>query len=286
MGINSYVLTIEKKGQRLPLSWENGYIVHTIKGINSHVVDISTAQGYQQIGNTVTGTSVKGKTMTVTGRIRKGNVFAKKRLISMLSPMSTVRLWYDDKYWIDCVVKYSPEIPLQELSVFSFQLFAPRPFWHGETSNIMEVGKMIPMFSFPVNYSTPHVFGVSDNSTEINAINVGDVETDFSLEIRSQSGVLVNPRIINVETGAHISFTGELGIGAVLRVHRVEGILYAELEDDGQISNAMDMIDDDSDLFVLNPGDNILRLFADSGANTASVFVEWYDSYIGVVYGM
>ena len=42
-------------GNEIVLDFDHGYIINTVEGATGRTVDVQTAQGFEQIGETVTG---------------------------------------------------------------------------------------------------------------------------------------------------------------------------------------------------------------------------------------
>ena len=102
----------------------------------------------------------------------------------------------------------------------------------------------------------------------------------FSLKIVAGSGGLSNFGLQNVHTLKSINFTGMLNANEWLDVYRDAGQLYVRKNG---AADAFDMLDDDSTLFELDAGDNVLLFTADSGASGATVFVTFNAAFSGVL---
>ena len=267
-------------GAEIILTRDYGYLVNTVDGATGHAVTVTTAQGYGQIGDSVQGMATAGQLVTISGRIPSRNTSAKRALLRAFLPLSSGRLVWEDKYYLDVVVHNSPTVSQEKHSTFMLALYAPYPYWRKLTESYYELGGLTGEFSFPINYATPHRFGTSTTETQFNAINNGDSAAQFALTILAGDSDLVNFAITNVNTLKSLKFTGTLAAGERLEMYRVSGQLYLRLEDE---TDAFDLLDDTSDLFELDAGDNVLLFTADSGASTAKVSVTFNEAYVGVL---
>lgn len=269
-------------GKALSFSLAQGFIIKSITGDTGYGVDISASQGYQQVGELVDATSIGGQSLTMNGFVLDKKTASKEALLSVFAPLTRGRLFWEDKYYIDVYVSSSPEISQEKHSKFSLKLFAPFPFWRSVAENFSAFGLITPMFSFPVNYSEPHIFGERSRESLANCFNGGNVPIEFSLEISSR-GAVVNPRISNLTTEQETSFTGTINSGEKLVMRRVNGELEVVISEGGAERNAFDMLDVESDFFSLAVGDNVVAMNADSGDESAFTTIKFSIAKAGVL---
>mgnify|MGYP002411558008 CR=1 FL=1 len=102
--------------------------------------------------------------------------------------------------------------------------------------------------------------------------NNGDVET------------AVNPKVINNNTGEFIQVNREVGADEKLIITTEFGNKRVTLKNTvtGEETNAFGWIDLDSTFFNLDVGDNLMSYSADSGQETAKVWIKWRNRYSGV----
>ena len=126
------------------------------------------------------------------------------------------------------------------------------------------MGGFIPRFQFPVCYDS-HQYSEWRQSYFLNVRNPGALPVPFTAKLRS-SGIVVNPAIRNSVTGEHIGFDTTLNKGDVLEIYRTTtDRLAVKLISGGVETNAFALLDEDSDLMELHPGDNVLTADAASG---------------------
>ncbi len=271
---------IPENGAEIILTRDYGYLVNTVDGATGHAVTVTTAQGYGQIGDTVQGMSTAGQLLTITGRVPKRNTSAKRALLRAFLPLSSGRLIWEDKYYIDVVVRDSPSVSQEKHSSFTLALYAPYPYWRRLAESYYELGGLTGEFRFPINYATPHRFGTSTTETQFNAVNNGDSAAQFAMTILAGDSDLTNFAVTNVNTLRSLRFAGTLPAGDRLEMYRTSGQLYLRINGE---TDAFDLLDDTSDLFELDAGDNVLLFTADSGTETAKVAVTFNEAYVGVL---
>lgn len=243
-----------------------GNNVFDIDGLSGLPVSLGTVQGFGQIGESVESQSVKGKTLTVKGALYGNIALGKQKLKKALSAFSKGKLYFEEKYVLSVYVKNAPEFsPLKNNGSFTLQLYAPFPFFKDVKEKVFYIGSIVPAFSFPVNYATPHIFGVKSPARYINIVNEGDVKSSFRAIFTS--GVeSTNITLTNLKTLQWLKFTGSIYSGEKLELYRDDdGVFRAELTSGGNVEDVLYRVDEDSTLFDLEVGDNLIMANDDEG---------------------
>ena len=229
-------------------------------------VNVGTSQGFSQIGETMQSRKVSGRPITVKGAVYGNVQERKKSMRNVISPFSCGRLVFENKYYIRVCVKSAPSFSsVKNDGRFTMQFFAPYPFFKSIEEKNVEIGSIRPLFSFPVNYSIPHKFGEKGSARYKNVYNDSDVSAPFSLHL-SSSGTSTNPVIANLQTFKTLKLNGTLNAGDFVDIYRNEdNVLQAIMTYDGVQSDVIHWIDESSDLFELEIGDNLISATDDEG---------------------
>ena len=239
---------------------------------NGISVDVGTSQGFSQVGETVESMTVGGRTITVHGTVY-GNVQSRNKMMrEVFAPFVWGRLIFDGNYYIRVCVKDTPTFsPVRDDGRFTMLLYAPFPFFYSVDDAHYKIGGTLPMFSFPVNYATPHKFGERGTEKYTNVYNNGDIAVPFAVYMET-FGTSVNPSIVNLDTQEYLKLNGTLNVGDVANIYRdSNNILRAELSTGGKVVDILSWVDDGSSLFQLNPGDNIIAYDDDGGGSSLTV---------------
>lgn len=239
---------------------------------NGMDVALGLSQGFSQVGQTVQTQSVGGRNIDVTGELY-GEIEERKRALSAAcAPMTAGRLVFWDKYFIRVVVKAAPSFSAKKgVGIFKMQFFAPFPYFSAVAEKAYSIGSVTKEFRFPINYSRPHRFGTRSTAKATDVRNDGDVPVAFRLDIQA-NGNCSNVRVTNLKTLAFLKITGELELGDRVAVYRdADNAVRAELTRDGITSDIIARVDDDSTLFDLAAGENLLAATDDNGGNNLSV---------------
>ena len=227
-------------------------------------VDLETSQGYQQVGATVESRSISGVTRTITGSILRNADCCKRQLRDIFAPSVTGRLTVAGKYYCDAEVQRCPAISAAlRWPTFSFQLYCPNPYWHSVTETLAATIKVTPVFRLPACY-TSHQYGIREQASYIRILNDGLDTQNWKLSLTAR-GDVVNPGVINPETGESLRFVTTLQDGDELQVYRENGQLRVEQVIDGKNYDVFAVLDESSDLWTVYHGAQAWQRTADSG---------------------
>lgn len=229
-------------------------------------ITLGTSQGFAQIGETVETQSAGGRVIDVTGKFYGNIVERKNALRNVCTPFATGRLVFQKTHYIRVYVKSPPSFSaVKNNGLFKMQFYAPFPYFSAFGENHTLIGGIVPGFRFPVNYSKPHRFGTRTSERYTNIINSGDIRVPFRLIFRSE-GVSTNPMVTNMTTFAFLKLNGTLNAGEYVTIYRDNNnVLRAELTQGSTVTDVIDWVDDDSSLFELESGDNLISASDDQG---------------------
>lgn len=277
---------ISDTGVKFLLGADNG-IVFDADALSGLSVELGTAQGFSQVGQTIESRSVSGASLQITGIIFRNVQNTKAAMRKAFAPFRKGKLIFDSSYYLLIEVKASPKFsPVKNSGAFSLELFAPFPFWRSVQTSAYGIGVIEPLFSFPVTYSSTdtHQFGSRSSGKFTNIINNGDVPTAFDLSIRT-TAASTNTTITNVLTGEFLRITGTLNVGEVVSIFRdSSGQLTAVMTaSDGTVTDIISRIDDDSNFYELAVGDNLVLASDDEESGGLIVDIS-FDPAVGGVY--
>ncbi|MCI7018328.1 MAG: phage tail family protein [Clostridiales bacterium] len=247
-------------------------------------ITLGKSQGFAQIGETVETQSVSGRHIDVTGELYGNIVERKNALRNTCAPLASGRLVFNGTHYIRVYVKAAPSFSVvKNNGLFKMQFYAPFPFFYEFTESYFRIGGMVKNFRFPVNYAKPHRFGTRQSARYVNIINPGDVRVPFRMVIRSE-GVSSNATITNLTTFAYLKINGSLNTGEYITIYRDENnVLRAELTSGDTVTDVITWLDDDSSLFELESGDNLISANDDQGGAALVVSIA-FNPAVGVLY--
>ena len=193
-------------------------------------------------------------------------------------------LYFGDKWFCRFVVSKTPyTVQLHGFVRLEMMLFCPKPFWYSLTAASYTLGGYTAAFRFPVNYAQPHRFGIRQPNTFVNCRNTGALPVPFTATLRTDASV-VNPCILNVITGERIRILTTLTQEQTIEIYRTTTDQLAVKRTEHQVEeNIFALLDEDSDLVELAPGDNPLKTEADSNVDNLQATVTFYPMYSGIL---
>ena len=267
-------------GKTLSLGYNYG-IIFDITPLSGIDVEISTAQSFQQIGESVESTSVSGLTREIFGVIISNEKKNHDDLLTALSAFSSGKLKIGDRY-CEFTTKKTPYIKRGKSGRLTFNavIFCQYPFWYDENLKEYVFGGVTPMFKFPIVYDT-HTFGVRKPIETTNCFNDGNVSQAMSIEFTTNASV-TKFGISNIKNGKFLQIDETISGNDKVIVYQNSGKIYIDLIRDDIRSNIIRKLVEKSTLFELEVGDNLIRPFAESGAENLNVYVRFNSAYTGV----
>lgn len=270
---------VNANGGTLIFEYANGYLINKPSGIDTVAVNLSQAQGINQVGSTVESKTVQPRPVTISGIIVGADQAARKSdLVSVVRPDLAGKLYADD-YCLNVHVTESPVIEAKDkFAHFQFSVTAPYPYWHKENASAMTLSGVQGLFKFPWNVSRAYKFGELIKTKFMNVRNNGQVPVPFTATFYAQNDV-VNPKISDVSTGAELLVNKSMIPGERVVVEITHDRTYVTSSVDGDIRGALDL---DSTLFRLGVGDNILKPDAGAGLDQLEVEIKFAAEIVGV----
>lgn len=256
---------------------KNGGNVFDMDLGNGVPVNLGTSQGFSQVGETVETMAVNGRPIAVTGVLFRDIDNQKKVMRKVFAPFVAGKLTFEDGHYTRVFVQDPPSFSsVKNDGRFTMQLFAPFPYFYGQNEERAQIGGIVPMFKFPINYAEPHTFGKMSEGRFSTIYNDSDVKVPYGFQI-VVNGTSTNPTVTNLLTFEFLKINGTFKSGDVINVYRDDNnVLVATVTDgDGNVSDIISMIDDESTLYELAVGDNLISVNDDEGGVGMSASVSF-----------
>lgn len=277
MVYNARIETDAGKIVRFGYEYGNVFDITPLSGVD---VTLGTSQGYQQIGETVENQSVNGISRTIRGTFTGSDPeSAARAMLRALPVFTTGRLVFDDQYFCRIHIKKTPYVFRSRYGKYTFDMmvYCETPYWMNIKGNQYVMGGYTAAFSFPVLYNS-HVFGIRNESAYTNCVNSGAMDVPFTARFTTSTET-TNFGIVNINTLEHLTLNMTLTQGDTVTVSRENGRLYVQRGDEDIFAT----LDESSDLFMMHPGDNVLRMTAESGLSGLQTSISYNAAEIGVI---
>ena len=264
MLFKDHLKIVTDAGAVLHLGWDydTPYFIDPLNGID---VDLKTAQGVNQVGDTVEGQSVSGVSRTLDVVFWGAYALDNARAFSKKMPyFTTGTLYFGDRYFTRFVLQKTPYFSSYTPQPrWSLMLYSEKPFWYDLNAVSSVLGGYEKAFCFPVCYDS-HTYGIRQDGEVSVLRNPGSLPVPFTATLTCSMQV-VHPRVVDLRTGDSIGFDLTLEDGDRLEIYRSTTDRLA------------------CTLTELQPGDNVLSMQADSGAAYLQASVSFYPMEAGIL---
>ena len=249
-----------------------------------------------QIGVSITSTSLKERSITVTGWIiadTEEEMDERKQFLNRyFDPRYEIDVMYKNyflRFVPDNTVKYGTSEKENNDTIVQFQIkgTCADPLFSEINGSKETIAATIATFHFPLIISTNLyergiVFGYRQPSLTAKVTNKGAVEVGMKIVFKA-IGELTNPRLIDVDTREFVAIEKNMVAGEeiVINTNVGEKSIQGKIGNE-DYSNYFMYKDLDSTWLQLRLGDNLFRYDADSGLDNLEVYLYFYNKYLEV----
>ena len=273
------------RGERLNLTNCYGYTVTQIDGLTPPTASINTTKVALGDGAIYNSSVVNERNIVITLYITSDIEKNRHRLYKIFKPKQFCKIYFANQRRDVFIEGY---VETFEASIFDvtqkvqISILCPSAYFsnveQAEYSFSWETGG----FEFPISIEeTGMEFGTIENTSMINVVNNGDVDTGMTI-VLSARGNVVNPVLINVVTGERMSINYALEDGDVITITTHRGKKRVYMTHDGITSNIINRLTTTSSWFTALVGDNIFAYEAGTGGNNLDVKFILSELYEGV----
>jgi len=243
----------------------NPYLITSLKGLDLAKINNQTQKGPYQDGATPIDQLFEVREVVLEGAINAPqNLVAidgyKRAMLSALNPKAGPGILY-----------YTNNIRTYRLK----NVVADGPIYSNKEATS-------PFQTFQITFycNDPYLYDSSDTNTALGSstaiTNSGDVNMPYVLVI---AGPCTNPVITNSTSGKSISYSGSLTSSQYLTISTAYGNIYATLNTNGTVTNAMASFTSTTTFFSLGLGISNINKSASSGTPIATM--TYSPRYIG-----
>ena len=249
-----------------------------------------------QIGVSITSTSLKERSITVTGWIianTEEEMDERKQFLNRyFDPRYEIDVMYKSyflRFVPDNTVKYGTSEKENNDTIVQFQIkgTCADPLFSEINGSKETIAATIATFHFPLIMSTNLyerglVFGYRQPSLTAKVTNKGAVEVGMKIVFKA-IGELTNPKLIDVDTREFVAIEKSMVAGEeiVINTNVGEKSIKGKIGNE-DYSNYFMYKDLDSTWLQLRLGDNLFRYDADSGLDNLEVYLYFYNKYLEV----
>ena len=161
-------------------------------------------------------------------------------------------------------------------------ILCPEPYFKEINAIVEEFSNIIKMLHFELaidQYGVP--FGEIIDGVEAEVLNVGEFDSGFEFDIKAL-GQVINPKIIDIETGEYIRINYTMRSGERLLIGTVNKSKYIKSIYNHIETNLISRLDLTSSWLAAKIGANRYTYEADEGADNIEATVAFQNKFIGI----
>lgn len=262
-----FTVTFENhKGEQIQLYPSVKYTITEITGLNPPSANINTSANANFDGSFFKSSRLNERNIVISLAIEGNAEDNRNELYKYIINKKKCRIIYTNglhNVYIEGYVETFEISMFNEKETAQISVVCPNPYFKKTESSYVEFVSAIPLFEFPFSIAAAGIeFSRLSLGEEKVLYNAGNAETGMIIEF-SAIGQTSNPTLYNVETGKMMKVYLEMDTGDILRINTIKGEKSITKVIDGVETNAINLMDKDSDWLQLESGDNILLYTAD-----------------------
>jgi len=274
-------------GATVTLRQAKPLFITKLDGVGHVRQSISTFHAPGQDGAFYISSTLDMRNITVEGTLLADSIDSayayRHQLLRIFTPKLHGTLIYRNRQ-ISCIVEeaaFSAGSAARAPNFF-ISLLCPSPFFEPLEAVRKELASWEKHFLFPLEITEPGIeFGIRQPSQIITIENEGDVLCGCVIVFKAL-GAVVNPELMNVDTGEYIRINTEMAAGQEIYVYtHFAGKRVTSVTGTTE-TNAFSLIDVGSTFLQLSVGKNVLRYDAQEYMDLLEVVINYRPQYLGV----
>jgi len=273
------VFRYENSIGELVFKYESPLWLMEVDGVSSVDIDIAESRSQQQVGSSVSGQSVRPRSLPIDGAVFDPIATNRARVLDIIAPevYSTFTIEQDGESWfLDVKPEKTPDFtPGVGVQYFQTRLHAEYPYYRTTQLLATQVAGLIALFKFPFYTGGTWMISKYSDSYFETIENHGNVPMNFRVTFAARSAI-ENPELYHVDSGKLIRINKAMVAGEkviVSTIYGKKGVVC--ISPAGVITNGFRYLSVDSDLSMsLLPGSNLLRTDAASNREGMAVRIE------------
>ncbi len=257
-----------KYGQIIELTHSTLYTIDSIEGLDPADATNNFTKNAGADGSTFNSSYIDNKQIIINLAIEGPAEVNRINLYRFFKNKYPVRLFYKNgirDVYIDGFCKSIHIGFFDKKQIAQIVIECPDPFFIGSKEEVTEFSRIQSLFEFPFSISNPIPFSEIIANTESTVVNRGDIESGCIIKLIA-TGTVVNPEILNTETNQFFKIEQTMNTGDEIHINTKRDQKAVELISDGTTESIISSMDRQSTWFVLEPGDNLFVVTAESGS--------------------
>ena len=282
-----YTFTVENQyGQSLELTHNDAYAVKSILGLDPPDGIINTVRNAGQDGSVFNSAYMDERVITITLAINYPAEINRINLYKYFKIKYPVKIRYKNGSRNVWIIGYTQSVQIaffDKKETAQITVRCPDPYFNDANTTMQEMSNVLALFEFPfdIEETDPVEMSRIELGREQNISNRSDVPIGMKIRIYA-SGNVVNPQIYNVRTGEFLKILDTMITGDVIEINTMKGSKSATRYREGVKTSMIGYFAEGSVWLQLLPGENVMAMYADVGAENLYIDITSTDQYEGV----
>ena len=282
-----YTFTVENQyGQVLELTHNDAYAVKSILGLDPPDGIINTVRNAGQDGSVFNSAYMDERVITITLAINYPAEINRINLYKYFKIKYPVKIRYKNGSRNVWIIGYTQSVQIayfEKKETAQITVRCPDPYFNDDKTTMQEMSNVLALFEFPfdIEETDPVEMSRIELGREQIISNGSDVPIGMKIRIYA-SGNVVNPQIYNVRTGEFLKILDTMITGDVIEISTMKGSKSAIRYREGVKTSMIGYFAEGSVWRQLLPGENVMSMYAEVGAENLYIDITSTDQYEGV----
>ena len=282
-----YTFTVENQyGQVLELTHNDAYAVKSILGLDPPDGIINTVRNAGQDGSVFNSAYMDERVITITLAINYPAEINRINLYKYFKIKYPIKIRYKNGSRNVWIIGYTQSVQIayfDKKETAQITVRSPDPYFNDDKTTMQEMSNVLALFEFPfdIEETDPVEMSRIELGREQIISNGSDVPIGMKIRIYA-SGNVVNPQIYNVRTGEFLKILDTMITGDVIEISTMKGSKSAIRYREGVKTSMIGYFAEGSVWLQLLPGENVMSMYAEVGAENLYIDITSTDQYEGV----
>lgn len=282
-----YSLTAQNdRGETLELTHNEAFSIVSTDGFDPPDAIINTTTGANTDGGFFNSARFEVRTIALTIAVNSPALDNRLVLYKFFTPKSLVKLIYKTEareLYTEGYVQTMPVDLYAPKEIVQVTIICPNPYLMRNKIRRYDFAKVESLFEFPFSIEAEGIpFSELTPVQSLVIDNEGDLPVGFNYFLQAHGGSVVNPKIINSDTGEYMQYNLTLADGDAVYASTKRGQKYVGVILQSVESNGLRYLVGGSTFFELRAGECSLVLDATSGSQYIGGTIDFEEHFAGV----
>lgn len=279
------VILENENGEQIDLMHTDGMMCVHIEGATSATATLNETENANIDGSIINSERIDSRPINLTIRLFENPGECRTKLYYYAPIKKKVKLTLINdvrSVYIEGQVKSNEADPFTQKEQMIISILCPEPYFNQLMAIEEEFSNIIKLLHFPLEIDQFGVpFGEITDLMQAEVINIGEFDSGLEFRIKAL-GVVVNPQIIDIETGEYIKLNYIMRADEKILIGTINKRKYIKAVYNNAESNLINCLDLTSTWLIARIGANRYTYTADSGDKNIEAIVSFQNKFVGI----